>query len=227
MNATTKLLALSGLLLAGAVALIVIQHGQMQKAREDADSLRDRLRGLQEEHEQSVAGNKGSQDGQASRDRLELMRLRAEVSRLSKSSAPNAEPKTAEPRKEHVTRSGDAAIDRLFESLNREPLPEELPVITKIANKEKDLKSWWEAFQAYAQNHAGLTPGSLSELQSYLPPGFQGSIDVSGFTFDKGVVLSSLGENQVIYKEPNPLALSDGVVCNVWLFANGRIDLFQ
>jgi hypothetical protein len=106
-------------------------------------------------------------------------------------------------------------------------LPEEQAIVTKVATKEKDLKSWWEALEAYAQNHAGLTPNSISELQSYLPAGFQGSIDVSGFTFEKGVALGSLNENQIIYKEPNPLALSDGVVCNVWLFANGRIDLFQ
>jgi hypothetical protein len=227
MNAKTKLLVLPGLLAAGAAALIFTQQARMQSLRDDVQKLREQLRALQEEHEQSEASVKGSEETHGSGDRLELMRLRAEVSRLSKLTAANAGPKTTQPERVQIQRSGDAAIDRLFESLNRDPLPEEVPIITKVANKEKDLKSWWEALQAYAQNHAGLTPNSISELQSYLPPAFQGSIDVSGFTFEKGVALNSLAESQVIYKEPNPLALSDGVVCNVWLFANGRIDLFQ
>jgi hypothetical protein len=227
MNAKAKLLVLSALLVAGAVALIVTQQGRLQSLREDAEKLREQLRSLQEEHEQSAVSMKAGREAHGSPDRLELMRLRAEVSRLSKLTATNAASKPTQPERVQVQRSGDAAIDRLFESLNRDPLPEEIPIITKVANKEKDLKSWWEALQAYAQNHAGLTPNSISDLQSYLPPGFQGSIDVSGFTFEKGVALNSLAEGQVIYKEPNPLALTDGVVCNVWLFANGRIDLFQ
>ncbi|MDB6037555.1 MAG: hypothetical protein JWM99_1396 [Verrucomicrobiales bacterium] len=220
---------LFGFLLAGALGTIAIQYNLIQKHQSEVGTLNERLRTLEDEHNQNTArsGSDGLQNEQASRDRLELMRLRAEVSRLSQSIPKIDGVSPAQGQEVIAPRTGDAAIDRVFESLHRNPLPEEQAIITKVAAKEKDLKSWWEALEAYAQNHAGLTPNSISDLQSYLPAGFQGSIDVSGFTFEKGVALSSLNENQIIYKEPNPLALSDGVVCNVWLFANGRIDLFQ
>jgi hypothetical protein len=230
MNAKTGLSTFSALLICGAAGIVVFQQSQMRKAQADVASLNERLRTLREELEQSPASAAAKgQDEQAGRDRRELMRLRAELARLSTPgvAGTKAEGKNAAAPERNLRPTGDAAIDRLFASLNRDPLPEEQPIITKIATKEQDLKSWWEALSAFAQNHGGMTPNSISELQTYLPAGFQGAIDVSGFTFEKGVALSSIPESQIIYKEPNPLALSDGVICNVWLFADGRIDLFQ
>jgi hypothetical protein len=76
--------SLFGFLLAGGLGIIAIQYYRIQKYQAEAGILNERLRSLEDQHEQSTAksGLNGLQDEQAARDRLELMRLRAEVSRL-------------------------------------------------------------------------------------------------------------------------------------------------
>ena len=116
---------LFGFLLAGALGIIAIQFYRTQKLESEARTLNERLRALEEEHEQSNArsGANGLQDEQAARDRLELMRLRAEVSRLSQSTAKTAGSAPVQAQEVVAQKTGDAAIDRLFESLHRSHCP--------------------------------------------------------------------------------------------------------
>jgi hypothetical protein len=221
------------------VLLSVLVIGS-RRAMAQKDALIARLTAQVEElqsREQPVQAPSG---GLSNAERSELLRLRGEVTRLKAESAESKVPRsTAAPMQQPEPPAAiPAAIplagDRLFQSRTNTPITAHDEAVRQGLNeKESDLQAWWKAFKTYADQHNGDLPLDFAEAAAFLPADFQNSIDVSNFTrptpSGTRTNLKNL-ENPgrtVLFKERVPLTLSDGLVCNVYFFADGSVQVFQ
>ena len=187
---------------------------------------------------------------QTESERRELVRLRAEVTQLRQElEEAKAEASAKQLVQTSSTRSGhggpaqaekalaeaepEFAIDRVFKNLKRELRPEDEPIRLQIIEKERQIRVWWQAFLDFAEANEGHLPASFADAAPFLPPGFQNTLDLQNFTKQdrrgRGSKLAAIERpsRNVLTREISPLALSDGLVCKIYLMADGSIMLFQ
>jgi multidrug efflux pump subunit AcrA (membrane-fusion protein) len=226
----------TGLLLAVLVLTLALLNARRAASLATAELERNRAELAEQRSRLDENQNAGARTENSNSDRPDLLKLRAEVTRLRqelgdrKIAAPT---KSVTPPAENPP-SIPLAGDRLFASRTNQPVsPEDEAVRQALNQKESDLQAWWKAFKSYAAEHDGNLPIDFSEAIPYLPADFQQTIDISNFMRPSPSGLRPNLKNMeepkrtVLFKERNPLVLSDGVVCNVWFFADGSVQLFR
>jgi hypothetical protein len=168
---------------------------------------------------------------------IELLRLRGQVTVLRKELA---EARVTNNIRNHQRKesSGEPATkllagDNLFQQRTNVISPHDEEVRFLLNQKEMEWGRWWQSFLAYAKDHEGNLPINFVEAEPYLPADYQGTIDVknyqppgrSGPRWNLNKMKSP--NISVLFKEVVPLKLSDGLVCNVYLFGDGSVGLFQ
>jgi hypothetical protein len=167
-------------------------------------------------------------------ERLELFRLRGEVTQLRKAVAESSNQLAAKaeaPIKSESQREKIFEADLLIKNLKRAPSMEEEQIRQELVQKEQELRIWWDALLLFVRAHDGSPPKEIAEVQPYLPQNFTSTLDLSGFRIptNQPFEVDSLTKapKAIVYEDPAPPRLPDGRLCCTLLFKDGSIGLFQ
>lgn len=227
------LLSTAGLLILGFVIFDARQR--LASARRDLMSAQERVATL--ERKAVEASLRKVEVNSSAADTLELMRLRAEVTALRREGATlkqMAEVRSAENKQGETPRTlaGDEMLKYLTRT-NNFVSHHDQEVIAALNQKHRELREWWKALQQYAEANEGRLPTELGEAHEFLPHGFTKKLNLSNFVRPSPDALPAhlpSIENPamtVLFKEREPLVLGDGTVCNMHLFADGKVIMFK
>ena len=176
------------------------------------------------------------QENFSAAEKLELVRLRAEVTALRREGATLKHLATMRSAEKKEVKETTLAGDEMLKYLTRTNSfisQHDQVTVESLNQKHRELKEWWKAMHQYAEANEGRLPTNFSEAQEFLPSGFTNTLNVSNFVRPHPdalpVHLPTL-ENPsmtVVFKEHAPLVLGDGTVCNIHLFADGRVIMFE
>ena len=122
------------------------------------------------------------------------------------------------------------AIDSVLKRLPN-VLPADLEARQILAQKEAELKEWWDLVVKFAQEHDGWLPASAADLAPYWPNDFAPTLPLQDWGWPSGgTKLSEVSKKSpltTIFRDSEKVTLSDGTVCITCLFGDGTVMLFK
>lgn len=234
--------------LLGAAALLIVGFLLYSSSKRIADLQRDLTSAQQQvaalEVKLAEASSRPVAANPEMGDKMELMRLRAELTALRREHSTLKQLSEIKEAKQANEESGKAPVlagDEMLGYLTRTNSfvsHHDQEIVAALNQKHRELMVWWKALQQYADANNGYLPTQLADAQRFLPNDFAATLDISNFVRSGDGLDGSEGppvhlpsvenpQKTVLFKERVPLILSDGRVCKTFLFADGNVMLFQ